>query len=168
MNSIGILYWTDIHGNDSSTYIYGATSLTALHTYANTLRQYSAAVITDLEWCAEAEVSYDRTKAYGDRKTYTFNTPVQNMKPKFSGMPGAAYSLDYYAAIFIKTPSHRHARRATIPAPLQNVFQHLEVLASVGTVVSEAFGVVVNDAPAKFIGGRFINPKQIHPIDYHY
>jgi hypothetical protein len=163
MNSIGIIFLTDIHDIESSVYIYGATSLVDLNTYCETMRQYSSAVLMKIQWCEAAEVSYDRTKAYGTRKTYTFAAPVQEMALMYSGQPGDAFSLYYYASIILRSLEHVKPRRITIPAPLKDVFDMGSVKPIVGAAMSDAYALLTHTSTA-FLSGKLINPKQIHPV----
>lgn len=144
MNSIGIIYFTDIYENVSSTYIYGAASLVALKQYCETLRQYSAAVITSITWSAGGEMVYDRRKAHDERKQYIFSEPVQEMALMWSGQPGEAYSLLYQGKCVLKHSQSIYARYAFIPAPLQSIFSRRDLLEAVGLDMAGAFSNLIN------------------------
>ena len=157
MNSIGILYFTDIYGNTTSTYIYGALSLTAVKAYCEVLRQYSAAVITHIEWSESAEMQYDKKKAYGERKSYLFYSPKQEMSLMYSGQPGEAYSLKNLAKCVLKNTETPYARYAFIPAPLQSIFTRSQLNNAVGQDMAAAFSLLINTS-STFHSGYLINP----------
>ena len=144
MTSIGIIYFLDMYGNVTSTYIYGAQSLLAVKQYCETLRQYSAAVITSIAWSSGGEMTYDRRKAYEERKQYIFESPAETMSLMWSGQPGEAYSVNYRGKCVLKHAESCYPRYAFIPAPLQEIFQQRSLKPNVGAVMAGAYGALIN------------------------
>lgn len=163
MIRLGVIYFTDTNKIDASIYVYGAVSLTALATYCQTLRQFTAAKITKISWSADGEVQYNRTLAYGQRKTYLFNATPQHQTVNLAGATGDAYSANYYARLLFRTHDTKHPRRTSIPAPLKQIFTTCLVNDLVGFELASAFALLVNQTLA-FHSGDLSNPKQIHPM----
>ena len=162
MSALGEIYFADAYNLNASIYIRGALSLSALKAYCETLRQFTAAAILNLKWCEQADVEYDRTKAYGERKLMTYAAPIQEMVLMWSGQPGDAYGLDYYASIIMTVSGSPHVKAATIPAPLRSVFETNSLRRNIGEEMATAFSTLIA-TPCAFRSGYFLNPKQIHP-----
>ncbi len=163
MSRLGVINFKDVNNIDASIYIYGAVSLAALATYCNTLREFTAAEITKIEWSPDGEVKYDRTLAYGQRKTYIYHVNRTQQTLNFSGAVGDAYSANYYASLILKTTVKRHPCRSSIPSPLKSVFLQGRVIAPFGSVMASAYSVLIG-SPVTFLSGELINPRQIHPM----